>query len=413
MKPGIVLFLGMVRRGEFETLREHGLQLGVLVDTNSKARLGDVSGFSLVERFDFSRPLPELIAAVRGIDRRCGVGCLFNVVEFYVQQTAEVARALGLPAISPESAALCLDKSLMRERFRQRIGRDAAARFRVVKSEAELESAGLDLGLPVFLQPANVSASMWATRNESLDALRQNYRLIVDEVPRYYLKLGQKEKTLTVVAAEYLEGPNVSIDCVMDAAGDVHTTPAVDVLTGRDVGIDDFHHFARLLPSRLSTDEQHDLQQLAVAGCRALEMTSAAAHVEFIGRRLGEIGARPGGNRPRILNMAYGIDMLYAYYQVLSGQRPDLQKRQDLAAAILTPFPARNGTLRQIRYLDRIQSLPGYLYHEVRGEPGQAVGLSRSGYRAPLYVELLSPDADAIREAVDQIASWTDLYEVD
>ena len=37
-KPGIVLFLGAVRRGEFENLQKHGLQLGILVDTNSKAR---------------------------------------------------------------------------------------------------------------------------------------------------------------------------------------------------------------------------------------------------------------------------------------------------------------------------------------------------------------------------------------
>jgi hypothetical protein len=38
-KPGIVLFLGMVRRGEFENLEKRGLPLGILVDTNSKARL--------------------------------------------------------------------------------------------------------------------------------------------------------------------------------------------------------------------------------------------------------------------------------------------------------------------------------------------------------------------------------------
>ena len=34
-------------------------------------------------------------------------------------------------------------------------------------------------------------------------------------------------------------------------------------------------------------------------------MTSSAAHVEFIGNRLGEIAARPGGNRARILELAY------------------------------------------------------------------------------------------------------------
>src|SRR5438477_11365287 len=92
-KPGIVLFLGSVRRGEFESLQKRGLPLGILVDTNSKARPGDLSKFLFVEQFDFSRPLPELIQKVREIQSRFGIACLYNVIEFYVAQTAEVAAA--------------------------------------------------------------------------------------------------------------------------------------------------------------------------------------------------------------------------------------------------------------------------------------------------------------------------------
>jgi hypothetical protein len=254
---------------------------------------------------------------------------------------------------------------------------------------------------------------MWATRNETRESLVANYRALVAEVPAYYRRLGKPQLALTVVAAEYLDGANTSVDCVIDSAGGVHTTPAVDVLTGRDVGIDDFHHFARVVPSRLSSAEQSELDRLAVAGVQALDMTTAAAHVEFIGRRLGEIAARPGGNRPRILDLAYGIDELFAYYQVLTGRPPDLRPIRSRAAAVVTPFPRSNGTLREIRHLDQLTDVPGYLYHEVRAQPGQAVGLARGGYRAPLYVELAADDADAVRRGVDRLASWTDLYVVD
>src|SRR5947199_10639343 len=96
---GLVLFLGTVRRGEFESLQARGLPLGILVDSNSKARLGDVSKFVLVESFDFSRPLPELIEKVRGIEQRFGIACLYNVIEFYVAQTAQVSAALGLAGL--------------------------------------------------------------------------------------------------------------------------------------------------------------------------------------------------------------------------------------------------------------------------------------------------------------------------
>lgn len=412
-QPGIVLFLGMVRRGEFESLQKRGLPLGVLADTNSQHRLADVSGFKVVERFDFSRPLAELVAAVREIQGRCGIACLFNVGEFYVAQTADVAAALGVPGISPAAARLCLDKSVMRRRFQERIGPEAAARFRVVTSESELMAFADELGYPVFLQPSNVAASMWATLNTSPEMLLSNYRAMLSEVPKYYEKLGKKSATLTVVAAEYLSGSNTSIDCLADQTGRVYTTPVVDVLTGRDVGIDDFHHFARLVPSRLSAPEQKELERLAVAGVQALDMTTCAAHVEFIGTQLGEIAARPGGNRHRILELACGMDVLHAYYQILCGQNPDLRQERKLAAAVVTPFAPPNGTLRTIRNLDRLTRLPGYLYHEVRAQPGASVGLAKSGHRAPLYVELMSADADAVRGSVNQIASWSDLYEVE
>lgn len=413
MQSELVLFLGTVRRGEFESLQSRNIPLGILIDTNSKARLGDISKFVVVERFDFSRPLSELVDAVRGIQNRHKLACLYNVVEFYVAHTAAVAEALGLPGVASESARLCLDKSLMRERFRDRIGESAVARFRKISSAANLLESANVLKYPVFLQPANVSASMWATRNDGPQALVASYRAIKREVPKYYERLGRKDTPLTVVLAEYLDGKNTSIDCVVDQAGRVTATPPVDVLTGRDVGIDDYHHFARLLPSRLSVGEHEELTQLAVAGVKALDLSASAAHVEFIGRRLGEIGARPGGNRARILELAFGMDLLHAYYQVLRGQSPELRQTRKMGAAIVTPFARENGVLRNINYLDRIPSLPGYLYHEIRAQAGQEVGLSKDGFRAPLYIELNSENVDDIRRSVDEIASWTDLYGVE
>src|SRR5258706_15878956 len=99
-----------------------------------------------------------------------------------------------------------------------------------------------------------------------------------------------------------------------------------------------------------------------------------------------------------------------AYSQVLCGGVPALTPAGPAsAAAIVTPFPPRTGSLRQIRHLDRIPSLPGYLYHEIRGKPGQRVGLARGGFRAPLYVELRSANPDDVRRSVDGIASWSDL----
>jgi biotin carboxylase len=413
LENGIVLFMGMVRRGESESLQNRALPLGILLDTNNKQRLADVSKFALVERFDFSRPAEELIEAVRSIRSRVGLQCLFNVIEFYVAQTAHVAAALGIPNLSPAAARLCLDKNLMRQRFLDRISSTTSARFRAIASQADLAAFAREVGYPVFLQPSNVSASMWATRNNDWESLLASYRAILKEVPLYYERLGKKGMALQVSAAEYLEGPNTSIDCLIDHSGRVYTTPAVDVVTGEDIGINDYHHFARVLPSRLSPGDQEELDRLAIAGVQALEMTTCAAHVEFIGNRLGEIGARPGGNRPRILELAYGMDEIYAYYQVSVGQTPVLTPKSRNAAAIVSPFPSKNGTLRAINHLDQLRELPGYLYHEVRAQPGQAVGMANGGFRAPLYIELSSPNPDDVRRGLDRVIAWSDIYVVE
>jgi len=405
--------MGAVRRGEFESLQNRGLPLGILIDTNSKHRMPDFSKFAAVERFDFSRPLPELIQAVRAIQQRHGIQCLYNVIEFYVAQTAQVAAELGIANLSPASARLCLDKNLMRTRFQERIHPNVTARFREVTSEADLLSFARQVGYPVFLQPANVSASMWATGNTDEATLLANYRAILREVPAYYERLGKKGQPLSIAVAEYLEGANISVDCVIDRTGHVFTTPAVFVLTGKDIGIDDYHHFARVLPSRLNPTQEEELLDLSIKGCQALDMTSAAAHVEFIGKRLGEIAARPGGNRPRILELAYGIDELHAYYQALVGQTPTLTRKSRNSAAIISPFPSKSGTLRAINHLDEIPKLPGYLYHEIRAQPGTAVGMASGGFRAPLYIELMSPNEDDVRRSLDQLIAWSDIYVVE
>jgi hypothetical protein len=124
------------------------------------------------------------------------------------------------------------------------------------------------------------------------------------------------------------------------------------------------------------------------------------------------MGARPGGNRIRILEMTYGIDQIFAYYQILCGQSPEVRLEKEKPSAIVTPFPRRQGILHTFHGLDRLQKLPTYCYHEIRGREGQKVGLAKDGYKAPLYIELTAATRDEVRRDVDRIALWDDLIVV-
>ena len=416
MQSGIVLFLGALRHGEFESLLSRKIPCGALIDTNTKLHLPDLKEFEVVERFDFLRPDDDLFAKLSEIKAKWGLRCVINVVEHYVAIFARLAPKLQVPAISLHSARLCLDKSAMRRRFLERIGPTATGQFEEVRTEQQLRDFAARVGFPLILKPTNLSASLFISLNHSLDELLASYQRLVSEVPSYYRQAALKDKELAIQVEEFMEGSNHSIDCWVDAGGNVTATPVVDVVTGADVGIEDFHHFARIVPSSLSAEQQAVASELAMAGARALDMTTVIAHVEFIqtkaGPKLLEIGARPGGNRIRILEMTYGVDQIFAYYQILCGQSPQVVPLKEQPSAIVTPFPRRHGTLRAFAGLDRLQQLPTYCYHEVRGQVGQTVGLAKEGFKAPLYVELTAPSRDQVSRDVDRIALWGDLMEV-
>jgi hypothetical protein len=166
--------------------------------------------------------------------------------EAQVAACSRLAPELGVAGISPASAQLCLDKLAMRERFLERIGPQATGRFQEVRIEEQLRAFAALAGLPLILKPTNLSASLFISLNHTLDDLLASYRRLVAEVPRYYQQASQGDKKLVIQAKEFMAASNHSIDCWIDAAGRISATPVVDVLTGADVGIDDFHHFARI-----------------------------------------------------------------------------------------------------------------------------------------------------------------------
>ncbi len=410
---GLVLYLGAVRRGEFESLVERGIPCGLLQDINTKLKLPDLTSFAVVETFDFSLPTSRLVSRIREIKARHGLGCLLNVIEHYVGHFAAAAKALGLPALSTSCARLCLDKYAMKKCFVAAIGPGATARFMKINSESQRCAFAREVPLPHTWKPTNLSASLFVSLSQTEEEEARTYLSLLEQVPNYYRKTSQFAKKLGILVEEFIEGTNHSIDCLVDRAGNVTATPVIDVLTGRDVGLNDFHHFARLTPSRLSRRGQEDLAKLARAAVQSLGMKSCVAHVEFVSNKLLEVGARPGGNRIRILQMAYGIDELYAYYEVLNGRGPRVRRLRNLAAAIITPFPSQSGMLLGIRHQNRIRKLPGYAFHEVRTAVGQRVGLSKDGFKAPLYIELISSDREELYRSVAEIASWTDLFKVE
>jgi biotin carboxylase len=416
MRPGLVLFLGNVRRGECETLLERDLAVGIIADEGT-SKLADLSRFAVVRKADFKKDPGAVYATMAELGGTWANHGVLNLREHYLPHLVEGSRRFGYRAVSEEVMALCADKRAMHRRFATRIGAGTSAQFREIAGPQDLSDIARTATFPLVLKPSNLYGSLFVSRVETPGDLAAAHAGLVGGVQDYFRRSSISGKSVRVHAEELLVGSNHSIDCVVDATGRVHPTPVIDVLTGHDVGRGDFHHFARIAPSRLDAAQQEAMRVLAAQGVQALDMRDCVAHVEFIqtpaGPRLLEIAARPGGNRARILQMSHGVDLIFAYYRNQNGQPPDLRATRAHPFAIVTPFPRATGRLRELRDVGRIVALPTYHHHELNVAPGQAIGSAIHGFMNTVNIELTGPSPEAVARDVAAIAGWSDdLYDV-
>lgn len=398
----LVLFFGAFQRREFyESLLRSGVHLGLVRNLDNTVYTAEPEEFDVVERVPFSAGPAAVAEVVAGIARSWPLESVLNVNEHTVSLWADVCDRLGLPAPSPAAATALRSKTVMREKL-ARLGPATGAACRVVGNAAEAAAAAAELGGSVIVKPSHLTGSFFVRRCDTPDQAAAAYAATAARLPAHCRANRVTDVPAEILVEEFLPGSNHSVDClVLD--GQVWSTPVVDVVTGHDLDGGDFHHFARTTVSRLTADEQHRTRLLAEATAEALGVRVGCLHVELVhgptGPRLVEVGARPGVSRGPLLHRAYGIDLVSGWRDVLRGRKPDLEARRHGGAAVVTPFPDRDGTLVGYRGLDRIRALPSTYRLDVWKQPGEPVGTRWSGAAFPVRVQLWS--ADPARLAAD------------
>lgn len=418
MKEPLILYIGTIRRGEFESLLQRDYAIGAIIDTNSAIKLPDLAALRVVEYCNCNHLETELLPLVDRLRQIWDIRCALATHEQYVLHTTHVTQHLHLPGLSFPATQFCLDKTSMHARFVQYLGPDATARFAHVENQEDVRAFAQTVHFPLILKPTNLYNSLFVTLSFSPAELLSNYSQMSSNMQEVLRKTGHSPEHPQIQAEEFLEGTVHSIDCVVDCCGQIMTTPIVDIITGHEIGWNDFHHFARFTPSRLAASQQDALYHLAIEGVRALEITSTVAHVEIIqtmrGPKLLEIGARPGGARAHLLHLSCGFDLMYHYYRVRSGESCHFSpgEGQSTPTAIVTPYSRTAGSLTRINRLADIQRLSSYQTHEQKIMAGQPVGPSTLGYTAPLTIELQSDNPATLLRDIQALQSWSDIFEV-
>lgn len=408
-----ILFFGGIRDGEYESLLAKGFKIIVIADEGITNLPSDTKGLFLVEKMPLLNLSIDTIKYLEKLIIKYKVSTTICVMEYFMESYAKLLSEIKKPGISNALTALCTDKTEMHRLFIEKIGSHATAQYQIINNEEELFAFANKIQFPIVLKPHGLYGSLFVSFSDTQKSLKENYHSAKNGIDEY-LKRIKSKKEIFIQAEEYLAGSNHSVDCVVLKNGDVIPTPVIDVITGKDIGRKDFHHFARVAPSSLSEAQQKEVIDLAIQGVRALGLFSCAAHVELIytkkGPKLLEIGARPGANRIKMLWEVFGIDLMYAHYQGLNDQQAHIQISKQNPFAVVTPYPVESGILEKAQDRELVSQLSTYANHRLKAKLGSKIGSPQAGYLSPLSIELKSNDLDAILGDIHKIKNFDELF---
>ncbi len=311
--------------------------------------------------------------------------------ESYVLPAAYIAKAIGLPALPIKAAQACTDKELMRKKFAkatEKISPD----FCQINNKDDLIKFAHTHSFPLILKPANLSKSLLVTKANNEQELLSQYNQTISKIKAVYDKYAP-HRTPKLLIEEFIEGHIYSVDAFVDHLGTVHVLEAVvDYETGQELGYNDNFHYSRLLPSNLDKKDIMAIRHTAKIGCEALGIKNSPAHIEIIlsqeGPRIVEIGARTGGYRERMHELANGIDITDNTLSIALGKQPDIHILRNDPCVVIELFPKHNGIFQSISNEKFLEKLPSLAYYSLKSKPGQFVGKSADGHKACAIIML-------------------------
>ncbi|MER6500177.1 ATP-grasp domain-containing protein [Streptomyces sp. NPDC001455] len=355
---------------------------------------------------DLSDP-SAVIAAGRALAERHDVAGVLTWDEYQLVPTARLAQILGLPGAAPEAMRACRDKGRTRSVLAEhQVGSAASMR---TTSLLEAVLAAESIGYPIVLKPASNAASIGVIRVDDGEGLTSGWEFATAGAG------GVGSESDDVLVEEYLDGPEVSVECVTHRG----VTAAVAV-TRKTVG------FAPFFEEIAHSVDAHDpllaeVAPVATAAIAALGISTGVQHVELRltdrGPRIIEVNARIGGDLIGLLvSLATGLDLARIAADLACGTAPVLAPTRSQAAAIRLLYPDATGILTHRSIDDQFARTTGWLedVRWLRG-PGDLTVLPPAGDLDTARIGHLlvtAPTADTAQQrlhlALDHVTLTTD-----
>ena len=315
----------------------------------------------------------EMLVEARLLAERFRIDGVLSFDEARIEATAELATALGLPSSGVAAVTRCRDKWQTRQALHT-AGVPQAASV-PVGSLAEARRAAARIGYPVVLKPRALAASFGVVRVDTPGQLEASYRHARDvTLPEANVSFDDG-----VLVEEYLDGPEISVDC---ACFDGSVVP-VTVARKQSGFAPSFEETGHVVDA--SDPLQHDasLADVLARAHAAVGFHTGTTHAELRVTRGGfkvvEINARLGGDLiPYLGQLASGVDLSLAASAIACGRTPDLSPSLRRVAAIRFYYPDDDVTVGSVSFDEEL--LPSEIERAVPlADAGQHVVLPPRG----------------------------------
>jgi biotin carboxylase len=355
----MILGAGVMQIPAIRIARSKGWRV-VAVDANPAA-----AGGSLADRFETVdlKDKDGLCALGRTLRDEGGLDGVFTAGTDFSSSVAWVAEKLGLPGITYATAMRATDKCLMRAAFAA--AGVASPRFACWTGDGDPLLVIHDgLTFPLVVKPVDNMGARGVRRVDDANALGQAC-----------MKALELSRSRKVIVEEYMEGPELSLDAVVNR-GIVTVCGVAD----RHISFPpSFVEMGHTMPTSLDSGVVKRIEEVFAAGILAIGIDNGAAKGDIKltarGPMVGEIAARLSGGYMSgwTFPLASGVEVTAAALNIAVGLPPgDLGPtlRRTCAERALISIP---GIVAAVEGESGCRSLPGVEEVFLRVGPGDAV----------------------------------------
>jgi phosphoribosylaminoimidazole carboxylase (NCAIR synthetase) len=408
LPPGAVQSIRAYEKREKRTFR---VMLIRDTDAEGKKDKEHYTDLDILVECDLSTPA-KIAEALAPYQRElCAITCRS---ESYMSRFIQVIPHVPyLRTPTTESLKWATDKLEMRRRFAL-LAKKFTPRYTVVheNTKSERDRVVEKIGFPLILKPTNLAQSLLVSICYHDDDLKHALTYAYKKIEKIYAENGRTEVPKMMVE-EYMEGDMYSVDAYVTGRGTVYFCPMVKVITGKNIGHDDFYNYIHLSPTGLKKRSIERAHEAAEAGIHALGLRNTTAHVELIKVddewKLIEIGARVGGFRDKLHKLSCDIDHSLNDVLVRIPKKPIIPKKCIGFAATLKWYPKKEGKITKLKGIKKCQELKSFADIKVLKRVGDACQFAKNGGKAVFTITLFNIERSKLLADIRRVEQLIDV----